>query len=132
MMVDNRTVNPPGNDAAYILANHGYPPSHTSEGTVYIAMHALHTGSGAPGNLLADTTTRQPRLTEGDTITADGTTYTVTNTYTADKTTVANDTNLWNPTITHRLVILTCLPNTSGHGTASHNIITIAQHDLND
>jgi hypothetical protein len=127
MIVEGRTIDPPDADAAYLLANHGYPPSHADEGTVFIALHAMSDGISAPGNLLADIDTRQPRLAVGDTVVADGMTYTVTDAYTARKTVVAADEALWTPVTPNRLVIITCLPNTSGHGRATHNVVIIAE-----
>jgi hypothetical protein len=128
LVVENRVVDPPDTEAAYLLANHGYPPSRSSEGTVFIALHAMSDGVSAPGNLLANTDTRQPRLTVGDIVTADGVAYIVTEAYTARKNVTRYDEALWNPDTPNRLVILTCLPNTSGRGHATHNVVIIAQH----
>jgi sortase (surface protein transpeptidase) len=91
---------------------------------VFVAMHAVNRGT-APGNLVTDPASGTFAVQTGDQITVDGTAYEVDSTELRLKEDTAADPRLWDPSITGRLVLVTCLPSAQG-GAATHNAVVTA------
>lgn len=106
-----RVVDPPSSDAAYLLVDHGVPPSRVSDGTVFVAMHALNAG-GAPGNALTGPG-GEVRVARGDVVEVDGVVFEVERVLVAGKREVAADADLWDAGVPGRGVTVHDLPSMS-------------------
>lgn len=118
-------VDPPSHDAAFVLADHGVPPSRAAEGTVFVAMHAVNAGTAA-GNALVDPAARTVLVSPGDVLEVDGVRFEVVETAVVGKTSVARDAGLWDPGAQGRVVVVTCMP-VAGRAIARENVVVVGR-----
>lgn len=123
MNMVNDIIEPPTFTSAYQIRNLGTTPPHAATGTVFIAMHSLRDGGVGPGNYLYNTATGKAKVSPGQHVTADGTTYTITATTTLSKTRIGSDDAVWADT-PDRLVLITCLELPSGAPSVDNFVVT--------
>jgi hypothetical protein len=118
-------VNPPTLTDAFLLRD---PHRGSDAGTRarVVAMHAVRDGR-APGNAFFEPGAPDPSLTvaPGDELFVDGARYVVESTEVLMKGDAARSPEIWgyHPDGEERLVVLTCLQRSSGHGPAPENLV---------
>lgn len=122
-MVDN-VVEPTNFSSVFQIRNLGVPYTNTTEGTTYLATHALDVqpegnllsytpGGLAPGNFFFNTADGESTLNQGDEIVVGDRTFAVTGHERIGKGVISQDQELWDSSIPNRLVILLCQPDSN-------------------
>ena len=112
-------MSPSNFTSAFVVRNRGVGLDHATKGTVYIVTHSTQSGT-APGNFVQEN--QQVIVRPGDIIKADDHDYAVASSRIVKKTEIDFETDVWDETISGRLVFITCLLN----GRSDSNIIIIA------
>lgn len=115
-MVDGH-LDPTNYTAAFGVRNIGVPYTDTTKGTAYVVAHTLDTGGVGPGNYLFDTSKGQviPRVHDGDTIKIGNRRFVINNVYQQPKKDVTFNNQLWDDSITGRLIFIVCFPNSESN-----------------
>ena len=113
---NGKAVEPTNFTSVFWIKNRGVKYDKTSQGTSYLAAHALDTTpdgralSGlAPGNWLYDPVTRESKLNPGDIIEVGGVKFKFEKSHRAGKGLIARDKDIWNEKKPNRLVFITCM-----------------------
>lgn len=120
----NGVINPPNFQGVFRVRNLGVDLTRATEGTVYLATHALRGGGRSPGNDLSDIDTRTTSLTPGMKLIVDTVPYFYESSYTIASDVLGLDVDLW-ANVPGRLVLVTCMQNADG-SPRTHNLIITA------
>ena len=115
---EHGTINPTNFTSVFWIKNRGVDAHHASEGTVYLATHALDTTTNglSPGNVLYSTETGSPNLDTGDVMVVDGVNFRFTEFRKVNKEAISQDRAVWDASVENRLVLLTCIANSPYNG----------------
>lgn len=112
----NGVIEPTNFTSVFWVKNRGVKYDKTSQGTSYLASHALDTTpdgralSGlAPGNWLYDPVTKKSKLNPGDIMEVGGIKFKFEKSHRAGKGLIARDKDIWNEKKPNRLVFITCM-----------------------
>ena len=117
---DKDGIEPTMFDRVFWVKSRGVKYDNASQGSVYLAAHALdqnQEGNGlsglAPGNLFYDPHTKESRLQPGDIIEVGGVKFKYEKSKRAGKGLISRDEEIWDESIPNRLIFLTCLSSTN-------------------
>ena len=115
---EHGVINPTNYTSVFWIKNRGVDVPHASEGTVYLATHALDftTNGLSPGNVLYSSTMKRPQLNKGDTMIVDGVAFRFTEFRSVSKKAIPQDRDIWDARKENRLVLLTCIANSDYNG----------------
>jgi len=126
----NGVMNPPNFSSVFWIRNLGVSVDNAAKGTVYIVAHSLRYGTGKPGgdNAPGNFVQSQEKITlkAGDPIEVDGLTYSFVEAQVIPQNELGSHTDLWDKTVTGRLIFVTCLEK-NDHTPPTDNIVIIGK-----
>lgn len=115
---EHGSINPTNFTSVFWITNRGVDVHHASEGTVYLATHALDftTNGLSPGNILYSSSAGSPQLERGDRMIVDGVDFKFTEFRQVAKEAMPQDRDIWDADKENRLILLTCIANSPNNG----------------
>ena len=115
---EHGVINPTNFTSVFWITNRGVDVHHASEGTVYLATHALDftTNGLSPGNILYSSSAGSPQLERGDSMIVDGVDFKFTEFRQVAKKDIPQDHDIWDASKENRLILVTCIANSPNNG----------------